>query len=387
MFYSIALTHKNNYPDHYQLGPFAISTDPGWHQQGNYLFKGYMDQGRVQDNLNTIVNQPIPTLTGNFTVLYYDAAADRLKICSDRYRGYQLRLRNKEITNLEQDGDIIWVSDVISINKNFTINYNKFDVVGQLDTGTLTADQAQDKIKNILTTAVDEFYNTSEQLNLFCTGGIDTLLIYAMLSGRKFNLIDYEYYKLDQFTIANKQALSKFWTYNQIHHWDTPTVLATGSHGDEYTLRGPPVIAMLTAWHNINFAELLSANPDCYHYKHFNKYQELWQTAWESRRKLQQKYHTRQDLNREIVNNLTNDHQHWHLGETITWTPFKNINIVKILLQCPIEDLLPQFLHAQITKNLIAEYNPNVLKFLSTYKNYNAAEYLPDLYKQHNRCI
>jgi hypothetical protein len=165
-----------------------------------------------------------------------------------------------------------------------------------------------------------------------------------------------------------------------MHHWTTPTWLATGGCGDEYFLRGPEVIAMLTAWHDINFGQLLSENTQAYHYHHFNKYQDLWTDSWNNRQILQNLYSTREQLNQHIVDHLLNDHQHWHLGEVTTWTPFKNIKLVKILLQCNIQDLLPQFLDGKISRCIIEHYSPRVLDFVSTYKNYNNKEKLPNFF-------
>jgi hypothetical protein len=193
-----------------------------------------------------------------------------------------------------------------------------------------------------------------------------------------FDLLTEEHYARDQFTTENQTALEKFWAYKQIHHWLEPSWLATGSHGDEYFLRGPVAISMLTAWHDINFFELLSDNPGSYHYHHFNRYKELWKDAWKNRHQLQQDYPTVDLLNNQILNVLINDHQHWHLGNTLTWTPFKDIEIAKTLLQCPIEELLPQFLDARLTKDLIVDYNPDIIDYLSQYKNHNNKE---NLYK------
>ena len=133
---------------------------------------------------------------------------------------------------------------------------------------------------------------------------------------------------------------------------------------------------MLTAWHNIDFGALLQQHPDCYHYHHFVKYQDLWHSAWQSRDQLQQTHATRDDLNRQIMDTLLNDHQHWHLGETVTWTPLKNIEIARILLQCDIQDLVPQFLDGAVTKQIIAGYSPEVLNFVSDYKNHNTGQHM-----------
>jgi hypothetical protein len=201
----------------------------------------------------------------------------------------------------------------------------------------------------------------------------------------KFELVTNEYYEPDQFTTENQSALDKFWAYKQIHHWTEPAWLATGSHGDEYFLRGPAVIAMLTSWHNINFGELLMDNPNCYHYHHFNKYSELWKDSWNNRHQLQKEYPTIDLLNRQILNILVNDHQHWHLGNTLTWTPYMDIKIPKILLQCPIDELIPQFLDGRLSKDLIIDYNPDIIDYLSQYKNYNGKENLPKLYEYHRK--
>ena len=87
-----------------------------------------------------------------------------------------------------------------------------------------------------------------------------------------------------------------------------------------------------------------------------------------------------------VLNNI-NDHQHWHLVNTLTWSPYKDINIAKILLQCDINELIPQFLDGQLSKNLIDDYNPDIINYLSKYKNYNSRENLPNLIKNHHLTI
>ena len=42
------------------------------------------------------------------------------------------------------------------------------------------------------------------------------------------------------------------------------------------------------------------------------------------------------------------DHQHWHLENTLTFTPFKDIEITKLILQLAPEDLIKHFKDAVI---------------------------------------
>jgi len=208
--------------------------------------------------------------------------------------------------------------------------------------------------------------------------------LYSMLSnGHSFELVTGQHYEQDSFTDKNQSLLNKFWAYKQIHHWTDFTWIATGSHGDEYFLRGPAAIAMLTAWHNINFGKLLADNPNYYHYYHFNKYKELWADSWNNRQRLQEEYPTVELLHCQILNMLVNDHQHWHLGNTLTWTPYLDIEIPKILLQLNINDLIPQFLDGRLSKDLIINYNPKIIDSLSQFKNRNSKENLSKLHEYH----
>jgi hypothetical protein len=69
---------------------------------------------------------------------------------------------------------------------------------------------------------------------------------------------------------------------------------------------------------------------------------------------------------------LINDHQHWHLGETVTFTPFKDLEITKLLLRLPKEVLVQQMLHGYVSRKLIEKIDTNTIQWLNKYKNYNS---------------
>ena len=87
-----------------------------------------------------------------------------------------------------------------------------------------------------------------------------------------------------------------------------------------------------------------------------------------------------------ILRNCINDHQHWHLGNTITFTPFKDIQILKWILELDeqkyIIELIDNIVDARLEKELIAKNDPNLLQFLTANKNqdrtgiYRLCEYL-----------
>jgi hypothetical protein len=354
MFFSVADRLDSRFPNNYQVGSIWINCDNGWQRTDNMFYKGYAD---------------------NYCRI---TVSDTATIEHSNPRSFPIWYRQGIITNLDTLDSQAWSDCSVSMDMLGNVTVTKFDIDLTIPTEALTIAQAQERIRYLLDEKVKQ---VPSNVKLFCSGGVDTLLLYGMLDS--FELVPDEHYEEDAFTKDNQQALQKFWAYKQIHHWVAPTWLATGGHGDEYFLRGPAVIAMLTSWHNINFGELLKDNPECYHYYYFNKYSELWKDSWNNRQQLRKEYPTVDLLNRQVLNILVNDYQHWHLGNTLTWTPYKDIRISKILLQCPINELIPQFLDGRLSKDLIIDYNTNIIDYLSHYKNHNPKENLSKLFEFH----
>jgi hypothetical protein len=340
-----------------------INCDNGWQRTDLIFYKGY-------DN--------------NYCKIAVDSNGATIE--HSWPRSFPLWYQEGIVTNIDPTlATQAWTDDTVSIDIFGKATTTKIDLDLKIPSEILTIDQAQHRIRRRLDAKLKQ---VPANIKLFCSGGLDTLLLYSMLLDRHpFELITDEHYEQDTFTKTNQLTLNKFWGYTQIHHWTNPTWLATGSHGDEYFLRGPAVIAMLTAWHNIDFGKLLADNPECYHYYHFNKYLDLWTDSWNNRQQLQKEYPTIELLHQQILNILVNDHQHWHLGNTLTWTPYMDIEISKTLLQCPINELIPQFLDGRLSKDLIIDYNPDIIDYLSQYKNHNSQENLPKLIEYHKKSV
>ncbi len=363
MFFSITTCQDHRFPHSYQFDKLWVNCDSGWQHESGKFYKGYNNN--------------------NCRITVTDAGID---LDHSDPRSFPLWFEHGLITNLDTDsGKRAWASDHLHMNSDGTIVWTPIQLDLAVPDQLLSIKQAQQQIRSHLDTAVDKL---DCPVKLFCSGGLDTFLIYSMLTYHDcaFELLETDHFENDTFVEHNRAVLQSHWSYRptQLHHWTQPTWLATGGCGDEYFLRGPAVIAMLTAWHDIDFGTMLQQHPDCYHYHHFGKYQELWQTSWQQRHKLQEQYATRDALNLQIMDTLANDHQHWHLGETITWTPFKNIEIARTLLQCDIADILPQFLDGAVTKNIMADYCPEVLQFVSTHKNHNTHEHMTEFFRWHH---
>lgn len=370
MFFTLAKSKDNRLPNHVILGSWWFSYDNGWvHNAEN----GTWTKGYNQDSIDH----------GNYTQLYYEANGT-IRITHDKYRGYPLwwNESSERLTNFLGTGQKIYSDERVHLRKD-GIEIFKQDVIESVPDSTLEFDTVLSRVaENLIAKAshLREYLgNPKLPKKLFVSGGIDTVTLHSLAEAMtlSYDLVDYEHFEYDAFTNQNMEALKKaHWGYTQIHHWKFTTLFMTGACGDEFLMRGPNTASMWAAWHDINIMELLEKDKTSYHYHYYNKpgNAQVFKSAWEQREQLREKYPTKQDLNRQILNINANDYQHWHLGYTITWTPFKDLELTKLMLQLPEEKLVGQILDADFSKHLIEGFNPESMRLLSRFKNRNVRE-------------
>ena len=373
MFFSISQQHKNNFSYFYQLGPFSVSTDAGWteYKKNNYhiLYKGYADSEPMDSAIESIIEQNEPTRLGNFCVLVFDSAT--LKIKTDRYRGFPIWVESgKEITNLIKLDHTAWTDSLIEINPDFTVNETKFDVIGPIDTSYITLDQAVSQINHILEIKTQNFLKTiNSPIKTFLSGGVDSLLVYSYLQRytNNYEIIQCSHVDYDEFWLKNSGTLQNFWGYNQIHHWQESCALTSGAPGDEFMLRSPTTVDLFLKFHGIDMISLLDQDrwKNCLHHTYFNlpKHRNIFLSTQIS------SVVDRYQLLWNLCNILVNDWQHWHIGNTLTWTPLRDLEITKILLRLPVDNLLGQIMNSDVSCCLIEQNKPGLTKVISDQKN------------------
>jgi asparagine synthetase B (glutamine-hydrolysing) len=373
MFFSISHNEDANFNCHWTHNSVTVNTDSGWTQTqlGDkfIVYKGYAESGQLTELLPTILNQYVPTLLGNFCVIVVDHLTVQIK--TDRYRGFPLWVEpTKEITNLVPLSNTVWSNSILESDLQLNITQRKFNVIGNLDSTELSEDEVINQIDAILVKRTADFvkHNTLP-IKSFLSGGVDTLLVYSYLKrvDASVNVIEYLHVDYDHFWRSNSHHLKKFWAYNQIHHWATPTVLASGAPGDEFMLRSPTTATMYLHSQNHDIRELLKNNPTCFHHDHFLKPK--------NKQLIDRFYHATYAERTiwDICNNLVNDWQHWHIGNTLTWTLLRDIEITKLLLRLPLESAIGQVLDSTLSKKLIERNIPGATKWLSNQKNIEPA--------------
>lgn len=353
-----------------QKNQWNFESDPGWHRFGDIWAKGYAcDRTLAQVVADYDFDQP-PSIPGNFCLIKISGTT--VQVGHNLDRSFPLWASQDRVSNLDPVGQPIWADTLITVDSS-GLHCKQIEILGVPDQ-TLTLGQVTDRILHRVTDHARQFVKHNRlPINSFRSGGLDTAFLHALVSNLGIAHSEWKETVVEpnDWINRNTEKLGRFWAYQQIHHWNRPTIMLTGSQGDEYFLRGPSVISMIMAWHDIDFLEILNQHPGAYHHWYFSKSknQEIFASEFRDRFALKEQYPTWKTLCDQIINVLANDHQHWHLGETLTWTPQKDLDIARWALCLPIQDLLQNSLHGSLTRSCIQGLMPSSLESVIKHKN------------------
>ena len=357
MFFHIADQPQENYPCHWQLGSFCVSTDSGWQLEqvgtAQVLYKGYADAAPMEDRLLDIVLQTTPHILGNFCAMVL--VNNTMTIQTDRYRSFPIYINNHSVNNLIPTEHTAWTDSMITVHSDLVVTENKFNVIGHAWSPTSTVDQ----IDQLLTDKIKLFASHNQlPLRMFLSGGVDTLLLYSYICrlGIPHEMTWNLHTDLDYFYLSNSTDIKQHWGYRQIHHWHEPCVLVSGTPGDEFMLRSPVTANQYLLKHGTSIPQLLATNPDCLHHAYFSKHVELFEGQQSATAP-------------ELCNTVVNDWQHWHLGNTLTWTPLRDLELFKLFLALPYTQAVGQIMNSAVSCELIERNVPGLTRVLSNQKN------------------
>lgn len=335
----------------------VLSHDAGWNNSYTDIWtKGYRHKNIAHGNFVEIskINNQIRVYTGNS-------------------RSFSLwwHKESQTLTNLDQVGLQVFADRTPHIGAESEFVFQ--DIIGNINTSEISADHAVELIVDNLCAKAQALATDYADLprRLFVTGGIDTVTLFALMRNQQidFELLDYNHFEFDDF--LNKQyplLKENYWAYQRIHHWRESCMLLTGGNGDEFFMRGPATLAIWAAWNGINILETISNRPG-YHVDYFNKPSNRKLFEDQNTNTVRTKYPTKHDLVKAIVDMNLNDHQYWHLGNTLTWTPFVDAEITKIMLRLNVDDIVSQIVDATISRRVIERLYAPAVDLISNRKN------------------
>ena len=376
MFFNLAQQHKPNFVAHWPLGSLVLNTDAGWSQVDidhyTCVYKGYAEDYRLADGIPHLIHQTVPRDLGNFCVVVLDNVSGEIFFRTDLYRSFPIwQHESGEITNLVAGKQTFWTDSLITVDQSLAVREQKFDIIGTIDDSELSVKQVVSMINSRLLDRAQQFVdNNPSRINVFLSGGVDTMLVFGLLQSVTCNyrIISGSGIEFDEFWLKNSGTITKnFWGYCQIHHWRAPSILASGAPGDEFMLRSPTTLDLYLKYHGIDTATELEKPEwrDCLHYKYFHRpgNQAIFHRQGVNRAQ------SRSELVRSLCNIIVNDWQHWHLGNTLTWTPLRDLEIFKLILRLPLDAAMDQIFNSTISCQLIEKNSPGATKWISTHKN------------------
>jgi hypothetical protein len=376
MFFSISHDPKNNFIQSYNVGNLYINVDSGWNKKNIdnkiVIYKGYLDSYDIDQVLDMIINQDRPSFTGNFCAIVYDPYNKLIHLKTDRYRSFPVYVNEfVEVTNLQKYDKVCWANNLISIDSDIKTYISTFNIIGVFNETSLSEEDAIKIIEKILIDRTRSFIQHNKlPIRVFLSGGVDSMLVYSYLQRftDNYELCNYSHFEYDKFWMLNSyEILKNNWGYKQIHHWTTPCIITSGTPGDEFMMRSPLTVDLFLKHYKISMVDLLNDPKNISYMQHtyFNKPEnyKIFET-----RKINPNWSNRRMM-LELCNININDFQHWHLGNTLTWTPLRDIEIFKTLLRLPPDILIKQILDSSISMKLIERNKPGLSKMVSKQKN------------------
>jgi hypothetical protein len=396
MFFSYGQCKDDRFPVHWHYNNHTISTDQGWNleriDQDLYLYKGYTDHYDLKTILRDI-EESVEWPTGNFCIFKIHTKTNTISVIHSRYRTFPIWIsEDGGIENLCKKNKKIYADSRVTIGPDGEITTSRQPVIGSWkNLPTLTRQQAIYQIDNLLQKKFQAFLNHNKlPIKIFLTGGIDTTLMYAYLKKftKDFEILFNTHRDHDWFYMRNTGALSKHIAYRLQHWFDDDVVVLSGRPGDEYCLRGnASLISMILMGENIEPVSWLSDPKlkSCLHYDFLQRHIETVIQSCQDPELIKVAKH-KDTLNHGILDRNLNDHQVWHYGRTLTWTPLHDLDITRILLSLPFEDKVSQFMDSSICIDLIRLIDPDLTEILSEKKNHgdifnNIVKLLPDCHQ------
>jgi len=385
MFFELSKNSQKNFPQHFILpNNLVLNTDEGWKKIviNDYviILKGYSNNYDLKTLASKLTTNERTSIKGNFCA--FVCTDDSVKILHDRDRGFPIWIGERSITNLIEQSEPVWedctltVDSMMNVDKKWTSPY-------AFKRKEISDQSIIDNIHNLLNESFENFlsHNTLP-LKMYLSGGIDTLLAWTYLDNftKNYEIVDYEYIKNTYFYTTNKKIIQKHQLYNQIHLWDHPCVLVTGSCGDEYFMRGPHTAGQILKYHGYNLIENISESDYMWYFLNRESSKQGVLNGIDSVKEDQ----SLESVYEDVFARNKNDFQHWHLDNTLTFTPFKDTSITELVLQSSTEQLISQAKNASIQKELIRKIDDRKLKFLTKWKNYYDVDNMTSLWTNIN---
>lgn len=334
----------------YKINNFFVWLDSGWQVKDNLAYKGYVLNKNISEKVEI---KDFSEETGNYVILDLDSEH---VLHTDGSRSFPLYYNDKTVTNIELDKtNAVWFDAGVQYCNNqwqYISNPHRRLVFDETQP-CYTTNEVVDFVCEYM---VKYCKGMPDNLPILVakTGGVDTTLIQSAL----------DYCNIQYSLVRETDFLkSSLWGYRQLYQSDSAHLQITGFCGDEILLRNPLYCHWLLQPFNTDLIAQFAKNKDAYMSGFFN------QSYKKKITNCSEKFTNRKQAIEHTYDVVINDFQMWHYNQTITFTPFRNKDLLNYVLYADQDAILSQVIHGDISLKVIERLNKNNLKNVNRYKN------------------
>lgn len=336
-YFSKTKKYFSNFIEHQLEKDYYLYLDKGWIKDSDFFFKG------THNSWCKINCKP------------------RIIVETNKFRDFPIYYNEQSFTNFQILENILPVDGVIEFDQTVKTTYKK-NFYSSFENNILNFKQCHNILFDSLIENVKTFLSiNSKPVYIPLQKGIDTLTVRSVFDylGAEYNLFDLPTTPPNRSTHGD--FLSKqFWGFSQIEEKDN-SVIVTGFYGDEWILRNPYYVHVLLSQRNVELNKEFDKIEKCYMKNYFENY----------RTKCNKKTNM---LTAELISQICNDFQIWHLNNTYFFSPLKHENLLK-LVNADTNTIIGQVTDAKLSKSIIERCNPILLKSIDALKNQNDPYY------------
>ena len=330
---NFVLTIDDRYEDSYGLsktkfGHYALYHDDGWTISDDTAYKGTHN---------------------NFCEIVFEN--NKIVINHNEQRDFPLWYDDNTCTNLFKLKNYLPADAMIMHDSAWHVTYNDGDWK-QESSIKITDSDAYQLAKKVLIENVTKFAEKNT-LPIVApdSDGIDTLLVRSVFDhlGIKYRLFELK----NIHTTLQTWLKKKYYGFNQIQDFNTPTCVLSGFYGDEYMLRSPSQTQMLI---QDDIVKLFDQTKDSYMKLFFNQ---VYRDKCSKISQIPKK---------KLIEMIYNDIQVWHSDRTFVFTPYKDARLLR-LLDCDQKFIVDQQIHCSLSRELISFFNVKLLDRIGKQKN------------------
>lgn len=368
-----------------------FNSDPGWtsfkQTNATVYFKGYQisdfDDGQFIDQ---IIKNPEPRFNGLFiaVICYNDG---KIVITFDLDRGTHIQYNQSPIfvstmLNTGNESYDLGGYQYITIENNIlsTTSYDMFK--NYLNFEPMSEDEAIDAIDLVIRKNFEIMLaKNKDPIIVMITGGVDTIMGFSYLKQYtdNFKILTYEHIDFTEFICKNWASFKKRNSAEGMLHFHGRKLILAGGWGDERLIRDPRMGNLNLRLHG---SSVLAEIED-----HVGEYQyQIVQTPGYKAGYLEQESMppmNQFDTYKEMLNVGVHVRGWGHVEENIYFSPLKDLQLTNYVLRLPYEIQKKQFFDGYLSKKIIKRNDPDLLNYVSKYKNYNCFENVYKLFDKY----